>query len=484
MKKTFVAAVMIFALALLALIASYLYVNQQQDQVTIEETVLLGDAKTAEGISFTVNACDSRSRKLFWKTEHVISKQSETTTQFRRVDAGKYSPDANYDFLELEEDCFTSRSNINSDENIYTLAEDHPAISDVASRTDKGKTHEETHRLKDYYQYYPVKLSMDISGVNIDKASLHTDYFKIPVPADYSVNVTVKKDDKGNIIDYDVEPVHSYFELGSNSLFTSGGCFIALSDPSYEADHKGTAEGDDEEGLFSKDLKLSNEMRGIHFVPFVAKGKNENWLRADFANAKLIVSLPSTSQILRMQQSQDKKKVIALIRDDGELVLSVIDIASKKVLQRTSLQQISEQRNMNMIKEKNGKLLIVADDGQFHLLTQKGNQYRMEFSGRFNQVADRQAFSSLPAYWSFDYDGENLVLATFAEPYDGRYCDCSAYVFLYNQSKLKYAGYYKNSLNKENAGSESDHIIAPIISHSKKGSLIYSPMDGIDVKLD
>ena len=38
MKKTIAAAVMVFALALLALIAIYFYVNPQQDQVAIEET--------------------------------------------------------------------------------------------------------------------------------------------------------------------------------------------------------------------------------------------------------------------------------------------------------------------------------------------------------------------------------------------------------------------------------------------------------------
>ena len=163
-----------------------------------------------------------------------------------------------------------------------------------------------------------------------------------------------------------------------------------------------------------KDLRLSQAMRGIHFVPFVAEENKGNKLRADFDNAKLIVPLPSTSQVLRMQQSQDQKKIIVLLRERGELVLSVIDAASKKVLQRTPLQQISAQRNMNMIKEKDGRLLIVADDGQIHLLTQVRNQYRIEISGSLEQVVKRGEFSSLPSYWSFDYDGENLALATFS----------------------------------------------------------------------
>ena len=325
---------------------------------------------------------------------------------------------------------------------------------------------------------------MDISGINIDKASLHTDYFKIPVPADYSIKVTVKKDEKGKIIRYEMAPVHSYFEPEIEGLFTTNGCFVALPDLKYEADHKSTTEEDDDSWLYMKDLRLSQAMRGIHFVPFVAEENKGNKLRADFDNAKLIVPLPSTSQVLRMQQSQDQKKIIVLLRERGELVLSVIDAASKKVLQRTPLQQISAQRNMNMIKEKDGRLLIVADDGQIHLLTQVRNQYRIEISGSLEQVVKRGEFSSLPSYWSFDYDGENLALATFSEPFDGRYPNCSVYVFLYGQSKLKYAGYYKNSLNKENAGSESGFVVAPVITHNKKGHTIYSSVDGIDVKLN
>lgn len=476
MKKTIATAFMVFSLALLSFIVIYFYVNQQQNQVTIDETVLFGDVKAAEGLTLTTSACDSRSRKLLWKTEHVVSEQPKTTTQFQRVKDDVYSPDANLNYIELEEDCFISSSDI--------LPEDHPVISDVASRTANGKTREETHRLREYYQYYPVKLSMDISGINIDKASLHTDYFEIPVPADYSIKVTVKKDEKGKIIRYEMAPVHSYFEPDIEGLFTTNGCFVALPDLKYEADHEGSADGDDEEWLYMKDLRLARAMRGIHFVPFVAEENKGNKLRADFDNAKLIVPLPSTSQVLRMQQSQDQKKIIVLLRERGELVLSVIDAASKKVLQRTPLQQISAQRNMNMIKEKDGRLLIVADDGQIHLLTQARNQYRIKISGSLEQVIKRGEFSSLPSYWSFDYDGENLVLATFSEPFDGRYPNCSVYVFLYRQNKLKYAGYYKNSLNKENAGSESGFVVAPVITHNKKGHAIYSSVDGIDVKLN
>lgn len=483
MKKTIATAFMVFSLALLSFIAIYSYINQQQNQVTIDETVLFGDVKAAEGLTFTTSACDSRSRKLFWKTEHVISEQPKTVTQFQRIDEGKYDVLAHDNFVELAEDCFVSRINIRSDVNTYVLAEDHPVISDVASRAANGKTHEEIHKLREYYQYYPVKLSMNISGISIDEASLHADYFKIPVPADYSIKVSVKKDETGNVVDYDMEPVHSYLGLDSDCLFTATGCFAALPDLTYEPDHE-SSEEDDDGNFDSKELKLPDDMRGIHFIPFVLKKKSEKRLSADFDNGKLILPLPSTSQLLRMQQSQDQKKLFILIRDNGELVLSVIDAASKKVLQRTPLQQISGQRNMNMIKEKDGNLLIVTDDGKFHLFTQKGNQYSMEFSGSFNQVADRQEFSSLPSYWSFDYDGKNLALAAFARTLDDRNADCSAYVFFYRQSKLKYAGYYKNSLNKENAGSESDFAIAPAISYRAKNSANYSTVDGITVKLN
>lgn len=129
MKKTIATAFMVFSLALLSFIAIYSYINQQQNQVTIDETVLFGDVKAAEGLTFTTSACDSRSRKLFWKTEHVISEQPKTVTQFQRIDEGKYDVLAHDNFVELAEDCFVSRINIRSDVNTYVLAEDHPVIS-------------------------------------------------------------------------------------------------------------------------------------------------------------------------------------------------------------------------------------------------------------------------------------------------------------------------------------------------------------------
>ncbi len=61
-------------------------------------------------------------------------------------------------------------------------------------------------------------------------------------------------------------------------LFTTNGCFVALPDLKYEADHKSTTEEDDDSWLYMKDLRLSQAMRGIHFVPFVAEENKGNKL--------------------------------------------------------------------------------------------------------------------------------------------------------------------------------------------------------------
>ena len=42
----------------------------------------------------------------------------------------------------------------------------------------------------------------------------------------------------------------------------------------------------------------------------------------------------------------------------------------------------------------------------------------------------------------------------------------------------------KNSLNKEKCRLESGFVVAPVITHNKKGHTIYSSVDGIDVKLN
>ena len=137
---------------------------------------------------------------------------------------------------------------------------------------------------------------MDISGINIDKASLHTDYFKIPVPADYSIKVTVKKDEKGKIIRYEMAPVHSYFEPEIEGLFTTNGCFVALPDLKYEADHKSTTEEDDDSWLYMKAVSYTHLEEILIALVYLYRAIQAPYAAGDVAEEdQLAILLPGHS---------------------------------------------------------------------------------------------------------------------------------------------------------------------------------------------
>lgn len=470
MKKGIAAVLMVLAAVLIGLSVAYHYIEGQQNQVYVTETALAGDPKAAEGINLNFKACDSDTGKLFWNIDHIVSDESKTKAQFQKVKDGHYDVFWTQPYVDIESDLFYSSSPFD-----YSPASKEIA-KDVAKRTQNSQTHEETHLLRDYYEYYPVNLNIQFPGYYVNDAPSDVQYFKIPVPDKYTIDVSVTKNQAGEITSYDVTSPYTSLNIPGQNIFTTSGCYLVLDKASYELEL-----GEDVREISEKwEIDLPEDMRGIHFIPFAKSVEGSRFLNIDLAHARMAYPLSSDCRVMDLRLSADEKKLLLLTQEKAAVYLSVIDKESMELQQKIFLFQENQEIWVLTMSQENGRLLTIFDDGQFYLFTQKGNQYHMELSDNLHQVDALSEIKLREPFLSFDYDGKSLALAAY-DADDSYYEDLTtSYLCLFDKEGLQYAGCYRSSLGRKKA---STNGVVPAITFYRKNDTLPKSASAIKVKL-
>lgn len=490
MKRSIITAGLVFVIALAGLAITYFYVNGQQDQVNIRETVLKGDPAAAEGITLKFKTCDVDTGQLLWNTDYRISSGAQARSEFQRVTNGRYCEDWDKNEASFYE-AFPSGHNSDEENSVekFPSSAIEDLIKDIAGRTKNGETLTETYQMKDYFDYYPLDLQVDMTeekpyiGVNTSTS----DYFKIPAPENYPLDVSVTKDGQGNITSYDILSAGNSLTVDTKSLCTSDGCYLALDTPYYTTDYVTEESGDENTTI---KIPLSDKMRAIHYLPFIAKEKDDQkWYEVDWKNARPVYMIPAGVKVSDIQSSPDGKNLLLFTEEQGQTYFSVIDMESMKLLQKICL--VHDKKTSYMVMKNHGDdILVFLENGQFYLFTQKGNQYTMELSDHLYRMSVLKDVSMRPPFLSFDYDGKRLAIAAtdvgdLLEVYN-----CSCYLFLFDKEGLQYAGYYKNSLSHKVMYTGSSYRVCPANTFAKGTSnknITYinnrSKIDALEVKL-
>lgn len=467
MKKYIIIAASLFFLAVVCLPVTYFQINDMQDQAEIKETVLAGNAAAAAGTTLRYKVFN---RQLLWDMEYEIASQKKPKIHFSHVSVGGYNtepvPESQAGF---SSNLFGGSSSSGSIESmIDTTAK--PLVYDVAKRTRDGKTRKETHLLREYYEYYPARFSVDMRGVYMGNADAPEDYFKLPIPEDLQVRISVTKNSRGEISSFDIDNEDSQLETIAESACTDSGCYVALNPPSYYQAKSDT----------SRDIPLPASMNGIHFVPFLSYGDENTWFKPDLEHARLIYPLPENTYTLGLQKSNDGKNLYHITKEKGAIFLSVINIKSVRCLQKLSLSDRTSPSELMVFQEDDdGNILMIFSTGRFYLLTQKGKQIEIALSENLQSIDGLSGARPSDGTLSFDYDGSRLAVA-FYNIYDID-SNCTSCLVLYDKGGLQYAGRYENSLAPRDVAME--YAVAPALSYTKSNQGL-TAVDGITVKLN
>ena len=450
MRKSVFLTIFLLVFAAVSLTYAHGWVDKEKDTINIEETVIFGDKVLAEGLS--INSLTASDYHLFWNTSYVIGEKPLTATTFDFSQIQKqqdfYFADPVFDVsMPFSGRGMSSNAEIDLEEDSFAFIKE--PLKDVASRTADGERHKEQVYLKDYYDYYPLEvtfynISMTMEDYN-KTSKLFSDYFKIPVLADHKVEIEIKKNRSGEIVEINLSTVGEngvYTE--ATSVNTKDGCYFSLSLRSY-----------DWEVL---DPGLPSDRLGIYYIPYKKVG-NESIPAAD--KMKMVFPLDAAqTRIIMLKITEDHDKLLLLTKENQTYFLRVIDRKTMTELQKIELLALREDEIIYELYVEEDFLVPLLSDGRFVVLSKKtSGEYEKKFSGNLSTAKEMwEAYSNNV---KMDYNGTDLALL-IPQRAEGI---SSFYVSVYQPQGLAFYGKYDNSLDVALTQPVSENmgvIISPI----------------------
>lgn len=459
--KRIIAAVLLLSLLSVAsfcMIGSI--VGEEKANVMIKENVIYGDKSYAEGV--TVLARANYDDHLFWNTSYTIGDNTNASTEYEFYYSEHYENEKKqYNGITLDVDLkygFDLKTPVSESKGLQK------AYRELYDATPQGGKGTKMIRLQDYYDYYPIRVHVDLPGVlwsGNDYRTLYSknardvwdkfnDYFKIPIPKDLpAFEISIEKGN--NSIGTSGMALEFYFN--AINAYTSDKVFFAISNKYMVGDETEEHYIDTSlipggYGIYAINYRnVRNSDRKSHYVTDYDTGIDHNSLTTVFP-------LEQYQEVIHMTLSNDRSKLMVFTKENSSIMhLTVIDIETMTQLQKIEIGAIEqysifEYDNCIVFRGANDIAVIEKrNDGLCDLAFAVPRMTEIEQNIRFTGYATVMAF-----------DGERLaIVERMTDEYHNTAGLCGFEVAIYTTSGLVYYGEYESSLSS--AADPSDYTI-------------------------
>lgn len=437
MKKVVCLICMLSLLSCGGIVAVATGVNQNKDTVTITEEVRYGDATLADGV--TVDLKVQYDDHLLWNTTYEKNSGEKTDTEFRflaqeLVWAFEYREDPVAINVSYE-------STIDIASPIESLSGLARAYREIYEETQPGTEVSKSISVKDYYEYYPLFIRLELpdntiwgaeswlsdgSGFVNGEQELYekfTDFFRIPVEEKDCIEVVVDRDQSNGMMTQSSSS--DYLQLYSESVMTEDGmCYFTLNNK--------TSDGR------VMDSSLIPGGYGLYSFRF---GKPGTYSKSgvDIDSLKMTYALDENITILYLSLNKEQTKLLLFTEEAEEYYFSVIDRDTMKLSQKLKLASWGE------ICEYDDFLVVSGEQISLFAVTEDGG-YEQRFSIASEQPELQVRWKLLPEA-SMDYNGEHLIVANWLMEQEHNWMQtCDFYLLICGPKGLEYYGTYRNSL--------------------------------------
>jgi len=447
MRKALIAMALLFALGLGGTAAVFAQVNGQREQVVLTEEVLLGYRANAEGLA--VRARADIDGHLHWDTTHVIGEPSVTTTDFRYT-------------AEAERDWWYEHTGINFyylynqiDRNDWRDAQSADGLSgwdlaywELMQEVDPGEQKERTIRIGDYYDYYPIHISLDIPAhiygevgewlsdreePENEIALLEEkmgELFRIPVLPDETMHISVGKHENGSLGSTGSgsgDGDHFWMEVAN--VVTDDACYFIL----------GNRSADDKIMDFSRGGGY-----GIYIIPYLQR--EDAPTTVDLDGVGLVYPLAEDSRIVWFTAEPDQDRLLLLtLEEEAYYLLRVINCADLSTAQELVLRTPEEKRISAQVCRE-GYLVWRTAQGGLMVLEERDGLYETALD--ITLSAEEEIYGGTGVTL---WDGERLAMVVgpqYEQRHSGEMCCFTAAV--YDRTGGLFGARYTSSLDTKN----------------------------------
>ncbi len=437
--------------------------TEQDDKVTITETALYGDPTIVRDATLTLSA--ELDQHLHWDITYPVSGEAVTEYDFSLTER-KVSSRHSYAGITLNSHLVHGYSLSFPAEQQTGLARAYRELYDQTAPGTEGRM---IVRLQDYYEYYPLRLSVDLPGtlwnardyedIAADEDYINElavwdafiDFFKIPIPEEISpIEIHITKSANSQGIGWGSSALNKddiSYDLFSESAYTSDRCFFSINNRIAGA-----------KGMLV-DTSLIPGGYGIYSFTYRhvrnASNTGPNYTTfhpgydtgVDADSLKMVYPLDPAVQVLSMHVDPTETKLLLLTTRAGReaVDLTVIDIATMTALQQIKLTDSS----LYVGVDQRDDFVLFSYDLHFQLFSVNDEgHYVHELTAALPHATD-EAYAYLDSYHrSLDWDGKRLIIADVlpVEQYQSFYTTDFA-LAVYDPSGLLYYGEYRNSLS-------------------------------------
>jgi len=434
MKKYFIIFIALLLAASTCAIYSTAVLHSRRDDITFTREVVAGDIAAAEGITVTLrNELNSR---LGWDMTMKNGDENNTETLFEFTPY-RFPYRHNYDYYGFQ---ISSMSSYVSMGGNIDFEEEHadPYLSplmhiwkDVASRAPAGmENYTETVAIADYFEYYPLYISFS-TDLNVNETEnaekLFSDIFKIPVPEDHKITVSISKDSAGNAYEAEsrAEKESAEYTINSTGAITEKGVWFSWEFSEHPmADMEGMPEN------------------GIWFFP-LEPHESGKWFAPDVARTELLY--PTDRRISFVCSSKDSSRILFITSDENgkNASLGVMDAATGNILQDIPF---TDNYVPLGIEVEEDYIFISTDNSGFAVFSEENGIYTLEMCSEYMKNPHELA----PYYYYSDTDFSNGKFVILCLSH--RTLEKSFHLQVFDKTGILYHGSYTND-----APSYTDH---------------------------
>lgn len=459
------------------LAASNMY--EEHDKVHYTEKVLYGDRRMADGLQ--VDFRSTYKYHLLWDTTHILGEKGEVETHsdyefstFSHYDGGE---EIEYQGVTLDShpSSVTYHNGSMGSNNMFSDDGLDKAYKELEEIVENGEEGEKTIYLKDYMEYYPLEIRLELPGndtytgdyfdadaiENYDKGhGIHIiakiwDYFKIPVLEEETFRIHLRKNKEGDIVGHGSgSTVSDAFYMYTYGVATDKDCFFTFDTLSKEGKIVDTTHLEDGYGIYTFSYEMKEMNIGIYGdKPFMAA--------PDADSFRLFYPLEPGIQIGAIKTNKEQDRVLLHTVEDGMYYMTVIDIATGEMVQKLEIAKCHVDYFGLHIFDKGDFMVMVLDGEKLAVVSRRKNgEYQLEYVCTIReedliaiQQEDNTIIEVVPwlNYYrgDVDFDGEKLVLSGQIrdDEYGTREDTANFYLAVYTKEGMQYYGEYRSSLS-------------------------------------
>ena len=451
--------------AVLVVTAAASSLQGSRDEIIVTEETVAGDPAAAKGLQ--VQTTLNLQRQMFWKTSYEVCAEPEAETDFRFYQSRQQHP---YEERMGDVTISLASKNFGISGRVSLDAEDHDAdlmmepVKDVASRTNAGETRTEVVQMCQYYDWYPLQMdpiSHGVDGLMFIKTAQSVflqQYFRIPVPEEDCIEVTVQKNENGEVVDVDCSDWYGNYadkppaqvvraddpdDPDSFSAYEEKEAPLYMEEPAYLFSDSVVTE-DWAYLLLCGNVDLSHGQSGygLYRIPITWHEQWENYRYSEpqpHLELEQIQNIypmdPAFSENVRLEAGKAETELLLFEDTAAGLVLTVLDTTDFSVMQQMELGQ-----QVHPSVWHHEEMLILqywdyeAESQYLQVLQWQDGQYSFWMETE-DFPTSGYGILSAPV---FCFDGERLALANYNEYYGST----THRIMVYDQTGLLYTGDY------------------------------------------